>query len=145
MPWISTLVFHLNTFILLCKQITRSSVWSQQGSHIPTCPIPLRLRKCKVLPQKSCNKRAFTWRSNSVLPGGFVVTQGEKKCLDGANEDSSQEGIKYDIEQQDFCCQDTDTQQQFIRTADSPRLWISLLSLYFFRQLQVYLSFKLAP
>lgn len=62
------------------------------------------------------HRRAFTWRSNSVLPGGFVATQGKKKCLDGANEDSSQEAIKDDIEQEDFCCQETDKQEQFVRT-----------------------------
>lgn len=35
-----------------------------------------------------------TWRSYSVLPCGFEVTQGEEEYLDGADEDPSQAAVK---------------------------------------------------
>lgn len=50
-----------------------------------------------------CN-RAVTWRSYPVLPGGFVIAQGEEENLDGADKDPGQEAIKDKIEEEDFCC-----------------------------------------
>jgi len=48
----------------------------------------------------------FTWRSYSVLPGGFVIVQGEEQNLDGADKDPSQTAIKDEIEEEDFCCEE---------------------------------------
>lgn len=48
--------------------------------------------------------RRLTRGRDSVLPGRFVVAQGEQQGLDGADEDACQAAVKDDVEEDDSDC-----------------------------------------